>query len=163
MAKNRAAAELGKRRWRNVKPEARTAHAKHAVEVRENLRQARKATMQQELMEAHIPTWLKIQLADARTGGRAPGHSYVDAGYHLGRYHIDDFCEDPDLLDPDVNEAETQPTRVLRRIFRSEEHPRGELTDFVPPKHRRDFLIGLLAGAAEEDPGDYWLSLLEKE
>jgi hypothetical protein len=119
--------------------------------------------MQQELTEAHIPTWLKMRLGEAREGGGAEGHSYLDAGYHLGRYHIDDFCEDHDLLNPSVDEVQSQPTRVLRRIFRSEDHPRGELTDFVPLKHRRDFLVGVLAGAAEESPSDFWLSLVEEE
>ena len=72
----------------------------------------------------------------------------------------DDFCEDSDLVyRADEAEVMSHPSRVLRRIFRSEDHPRGELTDFIPSKRRRRFLIGMLAGASEESPGDFWLNL----
>ena len=121
--------------------------------------------MEQELTNASLPTWLKMRLREAAGVIRASDgelKDYADAGYHLGRYHLDDFCEDTDLVyQADEAEVMKQPSRVLRRIFRSEEYPRGELTDFVPRKHRRKFLVGLLAGASEESPGDFWLSRLE--
>src|SRR5574341_1755485 len=39
--------------------------------------------------EAHIPTWLKLQLSDAARG--ANRMTYAAVGWHLGRYHAEDF------------------------------------------------------------------------
>jgi len=38
----------------------------------------------------------------------------------------------------------------LRRLFRSDEHPRAEFVDLIPPKRRREFLRGLVYGLADE-------------
>jgi hypothetical protein len=118
--------------------------------------------MRDKVLEAHIPTWLRIQLLSASRGRRADASdasSYLDTGYHLGRHHLDDFCEDLDrAYHTEEREVLNHPTRVLRRIFASDEHPRGELTDLIPLRRRRSFLLGVLAGVAEERPGDYWLS-----
>ena len=114
--------------------------------------------MQEQVSKAHIPTYLKTQLLSASKGSAGDMRSYLDVGYHLGRYHLDDFCEDLDLAyDATEDEVTEHPTRVLRRIFASEEHPRGELTDLIPLRRRRAFLFGILAGLSEEEPGDFWL------
>ena len=113
------------------------------------------------LEEAHIPSWLKIKLSRLRGGDRHEESSYVWVGYHLGRYHVDDFCEDRHLIS-DANEHEvlTSPTRVLRRIFASDDHPKGDLADYIPKNRRREFLIGILAGVCEDEPTEGWLALV---
>ncbi len=119
--------------------------------------------MENIVVHAHVPTWLRIKLFEAQRGGRKEeGCSYVDVGYHLGRYHLEDFCADEDhVFNADQHEVMRYPTTVLRRIFKSDEHPRGELTDLIPLERRREFLIGVLAGAGEDEPGAGWLSLVE--
>jgi hypothetical protein len=112
------------------------------------------------VMEAHIPSYLKMKLLKLRAGELDEEHSYLDLGYHVGRYHLEDFCEDHSLVS-EANEAEViaHPSRVLRRIFASDEHPRGDFVDLIPHAHRRDFLLGILAGAVEDEPGEGWLAL----
>jgi hypothetical protein len=164
MPKNPAASALGKRRWKGVNAKTRTRHAKYAVEFREIKRREKKQHMRRELENAHLPSWLKAKLFKLRTGSPDEGRSYLDVGYHFGRYHIDDFVDNRDILDEiSSDEALSRPSAVLRRIFASEAHPRGELTDFIPRNRRRDFLLGILAGANEESPGDYWLSQARPE
>jgi hypothetical protein len=41
--------------------------------------------------------------------------------------------------------GKTNPSPILRRIFKSAKHPGGELTDLMPRYDRRAFLFGLLA------------------
>jgi hypothetical protein len=111
--------------------------------------------------EAHIPTWLKIKLLKLHAGERGDDRSYLDVGYHLGRHYLEDFCEDQALVsDADEDEVLSQPTRVVRRIFASEPHPRGDLVDLIPANRRREFLIGVLAGACEDEPEQGWLALV---
>src|SRR5271163_5358989 len=112
------------------------------------------------IMEAHIATHLKIKLLKLHRGDVDEERSYLDLGYHVGRCDLDGFCEDLSLVE-EADEAEVlaHPNRVLRRIFASEEHPRGDFVDLIPHGQRRDFLLGILAGAAENGPGEGWLAL----
>ena len=112
------------------------------------------------VMEAHIPTYLKVKLLKLHAGELDEDHSYLDLGYHVGHYHLEDFCEDQSLVsEADEDEVLTQPSRVLRRIFASDEHPHSEFVNLIPHGRRRDFLLGILAGAAENEPGEGWLAL----
>jgi hypothetical protein len=112
------------------------------------------------VMAAHIPTYLKVKLLKLHAGEQDDGRSYLDLGYHIGHYHIDDFCEDQTVLsDADEDEVLTHPTRVLRRLFASDDHPRAEFVDLIPFARRRDFLLGILAGATGDEPGEDWLAL----
>lgn len=159
--KNAAAVMLGKRRFTKLSPEEHSAFSQNAVNARESQREQRKMTMIEKVQETHIPTYLKIQLLSASRDGASGGDmkNYFEVGYHLGNHHLEDFCEDVDRLGHVKREEVTaNPTRVLRRIFASSEHPRGELTDLIPLPRRRRFLLGLLAGADDEGPGDYWSS-----
>jgi hypothetical protein len=110
--------------------------------------------------QALIPTWLRVKLLRLQGGDRSEDQSYLNVGYHLGRYGLNNFIEDESItLDIDVSEVMNRPTQVLRRIFANEDHPRAEFVDLIPRKHRRQFLLGLLAGVDEENgPDDYWLS-----
>ena len=110
--------------------------------------------------QAPIPTWLKVKLLRLQAGDRSEDQSYLDVGYHLGHSHLNSFVEDESItLDIDDSEVMNRPTQVLRRIFRSDDHPRAEFVDLIPRKHRRHFLLGLLAGVDHEDgPDNYWLS-----
>jgi hypothetical protein len=54
------------------------------------------------------------------------------------------------LLLNDEQQALAKPTKTLRAIFRNEAHPRADLVDYVPTEWRRDFLLGLIYGIAEE-------------
>jgi len=103
------------------------------------------------LADAHLPTWLKIQLRDASS--RRQGLTYAGVGYHLAYYHSDQFdLEEKGALDVSDEEIANSPTKTLRRLFRNEEHPRADFADYIPPKRRRDFLRGLVAGVAQDDP-----------
>ena len=109
---------------------------------------------------AHIPTYLKVKLLKLHAGELDEERSYLDLGYHVGRYHLEDFCEDQTLVsDADEDEVLTHPSRVLRCIFASDDHPLGEFVDLIPLARRRDFLLGILAGAAEDELGEGWLAL----
>ena len=118
--------------------------------------------MHTDIRDAHIPTWLKIKMLEAAAAKVEIAESWLGVGYHLGRYHLDAFSEDGDV-DFEQQDVLSEPTRILRKIFKSEEHPRGELTDLIPVNYRRPFLLGLLAGAAEEtrDEGGGWLAVAE--
>jgi hypothetical protein len=112
------------------------------------------------VMAAHIPTYLKVKLLKLHAGKLDEGGSYLDLGYHIGRHHIEDFCEDQSLVsDADADEVLAHPSRVLRRIFASDEHPHGEFVDLIPHNRRRHFLLGILAGAADDGPNEGWLAL----
>ncbi len=107
------------------------------------------------VMAAHIPTYLKVKLLKLHIGEQDEGRSYLDLGYHIGHCHIGDFCEDQRLLsDADEDEVLTHPTRVLRRLFASDDHPSAEFVDLIPFARRRDFLLGILAGATGDEPGE---------
>lgn len=116
----------------------------------------RKAAVEQ----APIPTWLRMKLLRLQEGDRSEDRSYLDVGYHLGRYHLDSFVADESVL-IDVHDVEvmSQPSQVLRRIFASDDHPDAEFVDLIPLNKRRSFLLGLLAGVDHEEGVDeYWLS-----
>jgi hypothetical protein len=114
--------------------------------------------MEDQIPNAHIPSYLKHQLLSA-SKRHGDMKSYLDVGYHMGRHHLDDFCEDLDRArNATEDEVMNHPTRVLRDIFSSEDHPRGELIELIPSPRRRAFLLGILAGLSEESPGDFWLS-----
>lgn len=124
------------------------------------LRSSASATRFNVVTQAHIPTYLKVKLLKLHAGERDEERSYLDVGYHVGRYHLEDFCEDQSLVsDADEDEVLAHPSRVLRRIFASDEHPRGEFVDLIPHNRRRHFLLGILAGAAEDGPDEAWLAL----
>ena len=154
--KNRAAAEMGKRRWEGVSAEDRRQYAQRTVAAREQQRKEHKTMMRQEIMNAHLPTWLKIQLIKVSKGDRSDGQrGYLEVGWHLGYHHLDSFDVDPDNVpDCDDEAALANPTKALRQIFSNEEHPRGELTDFIPLRRRREFLRGLLYGAGQVELAD---------
>jgi hypothetical protein len=82
-------------------------------------------------MSAALPTWFKIQLAEVAAGTR----SYFGVGWHLGYHHPDtfDLDEGTEFRDEDFK----QPTRMLRRLFASEEHPKADLVDYIPSKAGR--------------------------
>jgi len=102
------------------------------------------------LSEAHLPTWLKIQLNKARTHEK--GTTYLGVGYHLGFYHPETFeLEEKGALDVTEEEITTSPSKTLRRLFKNEEHPNADFVDCIPPKRRQDFLRGLVSGVARED------------
>jgi hypothetical protein len=101
---------------------------------------------------ARVPNWLKIKLLNVQDGKAREDRSYLDIGYHLGRLHLEDFCEDDaQLFSANEDEVRTRPSQMLRRVFASDTHPRGELTDLIPINRRREFLVGVLAGACEDD------------
>jgi hypothetical protein len=107
----------------------------------------------QTVMSAALPTWFKIQLAEAAAGTR----SYFGVGWHLGYHHPDtfDLDEGTEVRDEDFK----QPTRMLRRLFASEEHPKADLVDYIPSKRRADFLRGLSYGLSHCD----WAEIEETE
>lgn len=112
------------------------------------------------VLEAHIPIYLKVKLLKLRRGELDEDHSYLDLGYHVGHHHLEDLCENQSLIfEVSEDEVLAHPSRVLRRIFASDEHLRGEDVDLIPHGRRRDFLLGILAGAAENEPGEGWLAL----
>ncbi|MFZ0418423.1 MAG: hypothetical protein WAM04_09965 [Candidatus Sulfotelmatobacter sp.] len=124
------------------------------------LRTTQDDEQRQRLAAAHIPTYLKVKLLKLHAGQLDEDRSYLDLGYHVGHYHLEDFCEDQSLVsEADEAEVLAHPSRVLRRIFASEEHPRGDFVDLIPDTHRRDFLLGILAGAADDEPGEGWLAM----
>jgi len=43
-----------------------------------------------------------------------------------------------------------QPSATLRRLFANEDHPKGDLVDYIPRRQRRDVLMGMLC-----EVGDY--------
>jgi hypothetical protein len=95
------------------------------------------------VLDAHLPTWFKIQLAEASRAKR----SYLDVGFHLGHYHPDQFDLDEAELAA-VTEADLMhPTATLRRLFASEEHPEAGLVDYIPTKRRGAVLRGLVYAA----------------
>jgi hypothetical protein len=99
--------------------------------------------------EAHIPTWLKLKMSDAAQGVNRM--TYADVGWHLGRFHPETFeLEERGLGDVTEEEIAKCPSQTLRRLFRSDEHPRAEFVDLIPPKRRREFLRGLVYGLADE-------------
>ncbi len=92
---------------------------------------------------AHLPTFFKIQLAEASKGKR----SYLEVGWHLGHYHPEIFeLEEKGLADV-TDEEFSHPTDTLRRLFASDEQPEAGLVDYIPAKRRGDFLRGLVYGA----------------
>src|SRR5271163_3804737 len=117
--KDLAAIELGAKRWHGVSAQERQLHAKMAVGVREAKKRAGRIQMKLELENAPLPTWLKMRLREAERvirGSDGRMKDYADAGYHLGRYHLDDFNEDRDLVyEADEDEVVGHPSRVLRR------------------------------------------------
>jgi hypothetical protein len=158
--KNAAASSLARRRWQGISARERKDYASKIVQIREKKRKRGRTVMKTVIEEARIPTWLKIKLLGVQSGRRNEDRSYLDVGYHLGHYHLEDFCDDEaQVSGADENEVLSHPSRVLRRIFASESHPRGELTDLVPVNRRREFLLGVLAGAFENEPGEGWLAL----
>ncbi len=91
------------------------------------------------LEEARLPSWLKYALMDASTGRR----TYADVGFHLGK-HCQAFGIDPqDILDVE-DDGLDQPSATLRRLFANEDHPKGDLVDYIPRRQRRDVLMGML-------------------
>ena len=92
-------------------------------------------------VNAHLPSWLKAALADARLGRR----TYADVGHHLAKHHEDFFDEDgPPVRLADLSAEDFEhPTRTLRRLFASEEHPQADLVDLIPMKRRRAVLEGM--------------------
>ena len=102
------------------------------------------------LQEAHIPTWLKVQLRQAAR--RMEGKTYMSVGWHLGYYHAEDFELVAEMARAITDEEiEHTPTAALRQLFRNEEHPRGDLVDVIPADRRRDFLYGLTYGICQEE------------
>ncbi len=94
------------------------------------------------LEDAHLPSWFKAALVEAARRRR----SYNDVGHHLAK-HLDDFFpeEDPEIRPEDVTDADMRhPTRTLRRIFASTEHPKADLVDAIPKKRRLAVLEGML-------------------
>jgi hypothetical protein len=102
------------------------------------------------LPEAHLPSWLKVQLRDASR--RINGLTYRGVGWHLGHYHSEDFdCDSKVAKEITEEEILQTPTRTLRKLLRSERHPRADVVDLIPSKRRRDFLTGLVYGVCGED------------
>ncbi len=102
------------------------------------------------LQKAHIPTWLRIQLLQAAR--HAEGLTYKSVGWHLGYHHAEDFDLDLEAAKAVTDdEIEHAPTAALRKLFRSERHPRADLVDLIPTKRRSDFLYGLTYGVCDEE------------
>jgi hypothetical protein len=159
--KTLAAVELGRKRWRGVSAGERKRFSEAANAARAAKRREQMEAIREQISAAHIPSWLRIRLLEAADTDDT-SDAWVDVGYQLGRHHLEDFCANLNRAHR-VREGEvvSQPTRVLRRIFASEDHPRGELTDLIGRKYRLAFLLGLLAGAKEHERGEGWLRVAE--
>ncbi len=95
--------------------------------------------MKGDLEQAHVLSWFKAALVEARAGRR----TYADIGFHLGK-HLDDFgIDEQDVLDLESDELDL-PTATLRRLFATEEHPEAGLVDCIPEHGRRDVLKGMM-------------------
>lgn len=77
--KNSAAQELGRKRWSGVSAEARSSHAKMAVNAREEKRARERA-----VAKARIPDSLEILLAKAARDDLYKPSAYYELGYRLG-------------------------------------------------------------------------------
>jgi len=117
-------------------------------------------TRSEAIRAAHIPTYLKVMLLALHDGDRDEVRSYLDVGFHLGRYHLEDFIENQKLVsDADPDEVLAHPTQLLRQMFANDSHPNADLVNLIPYAHRSQFLIGILAGAEEDEPGEGWLAI----
>jgi hypothetical protein len=94
--------------------------------------------------------FFRLHLRDAARGRT----SYAELGWHLGRYHLDTFEVDESQALNISNWDFEHPTRALRRLFASEQHPEAGIVDCIPPRRRAAFLRGLVCGAAGYDPAD---------
>jgi hypothetical protein len=84
MTKNSAAQELGRRRWSGVSAEARSIHAKLAVNAREEKRSRERANAR-----ARIPENIETLLADAARDDEYERSAYYVCGYRLGVAQLD--------------------------------------------------------------------------
>ena len=156
---DRLSSESRERRWRGVSAAEREHHAKRAVQARETKKRERRALILTELMEAHLPTWLKIKLLTLSGGrrdesGRTPRSAGPRAiAIWIALTWTATTC--PEFGD----RAFTKPSTTLRAIFANEAHPGAEFVDFIPAKRRRQFLRGLLWGAAQNQ----WTELVEHD
>ena len=94
------------------------------------------------VLSAALPTFFKIQLAEAAQGKR----SYLAVGRHLGYHHPEIFDLDESAVAAVTEKEIARPTATLRRLFASDEHPEAGLVDYIPAKRRADFLRGLVYG-----------------
>ena len=115
--------------------------------------------MRKQLMKAPLPTWLKVKLLKLSGGRRDEEKTYAEVGWTLGYHHLESFGVDSDNVPKFDHGAFKKASATLRAIFANEEHPHGDLIDFIPVKRRRQFLRGLLWGAGGRD----WSELIDQD